>query len=143
MTTIACRNGVMAADSRMTINGRMSTCVKIFKRDGDVLGLAGDDAPALLFLDWYGSGKPRPSILVDGNADFYVLVLDKQKRMWLYDKWCRGEHITARYYAIGTGADAAMAAMRAGASAKRAVAIACTIDINSGLPVKCMRPHKP
>lgn len=140
MTTIAIKNGIMAADSRMTVDGRMSKCIKIFRRHGDILGVAGDDAPALLFLDWYMSGKPRPNQLIEGNADFHVLVLDKKRRIWLYDKWCRGEQITAPFYAIGTGADAAMGAMHSGVSARRAVAIACKVDVNSGLPVVTMKP---
>lgn len=140
MTTIAVRNGIIAADSRMTVDGRMTKCVKLFRRGGDVLGLAGDDAPALMFVDWYGTGKPRPHLLVEGNSDFHVLALDSKRRVFLYDKWCRGERITAPFFAIGTGADAAMGAMYAGADARRAVAVACKVDINSGLPVVWMRP---
>ncbi len=140
MTTIAVRGGLMAADSRMTHDGRMTRCVKLFKRAGAVIGLAGDDAPAMMFIDWYGSGRSRPEILVTGAADFHALVLDEKKRVWLFDKWCRGERITAPFFAVGTGADAAMGAMHAGADARRAVSIACKVDINSGLPVVYMRP---
>lgn len=140
MTTIAVRGGEMAADSRMTHDGRPTRCVKLFKRAGAVIGVAGDDGPALVFVDWYGSAKARPEILVTGAADFHALVLDDRKRVWLYDKWCRGERITAPFFAIGTGADAATAAMYAGKNARQAVAIACKVDINSGLPVVYMRP---
>lgn len=135
MTTIAVRGGVIAADSRMTHSGRPTRCVKLFKRGGDVIGIAGDDAPALLFVDWYKSGRARPEMFVHGGADFHALVLDSKKRVWLYDKWCRGERITAPFFAIGTGADAATAAFWMGADARRAVAVACKVDINSGLPV--------
>jgi ATP-dependent protease HslVU (ClpYQ) peptidase subunit len=140
MTTIAVRNGVMAADSQMTVAGTANRCMKLFRRHGSVIGVAGDDAPALLFVDWYGSGKARPEVLLRGGADFYALVLDPQKRIWLFDKWCRGELIREKFFAVGTGADLAFGAMHAGANARKAVAIACKRDINSGLPVVTMRP---
>jgi hypothetical protein len=129
----------MAADTRMAIDGRMNRCEKLFRRAGALIGLAGDDAPALIFLDWYGTGRARPELLVTGEADFHALVLDDKRRIWLYDKWCRGERISEPFYAIGTGADAALGAMHMGASAVRAVKVACKIDINSGLPAVYMK----
>lgn len=140
MTTVAVRAGVMAADSRMTHDGRPTRCVKLFKRAGAVIGIAGDDAPALMFVDWYGTGRARPEMFVHGGADFHALVIDDKKRVFLFDKWCRGERLTSPFFAIGTGADAATAAMFMGADARRAVAVACKVDINSGLPVVWMRP---
>jgi hypothetical protein len=136
------RSGLMAADSRQTFNGRPNRCVKIYARGGAVIGLAGDEGPGLLFLDWHGSGRSRPELLVLGEGDFEALVLDDRLRLWRYDRWCRGERIHEKFFAIGTGADAAMGAMHAGATARRAVEIACKLDINSGLPVVVMKPCK-
>ena len=138
MTVIAVRAGVMAADTRRTDNGTITTCTKLFYRGGDIIGLAGDDGPALLFVDWYKSGRAKPEIFVTGEADFFALVLDSRRRVWLYDKWCRGEQIRAPFYAIGTGADAALGAMHAGKSAIEAARIACKIDMHCGLPVTYM-----
>lgn len=141
MTTVAVRAGVMAADSRMTHEGRPTRCEKLFRRAGAVIGVAGDDAPALVFVDWYGTGRARPEVLIAGAADFHALVIDDRNRVWLFDKWCRGERIRAPFFAIGTGADAATAAMFMGANARRAVAVACRVDINSGLPVVYAQPR--
>jgi hypothetical protein len=140
MTTIAYSRAerVLAADSRQTFHSRPIKCEKLYRRAGAVIALAGDEGPGLLFLDWYGSGRARPELLVTGEGDFEALVLDDKKRLWRFDKWCRGERIRARYFAIGTGADIALGAMEAGASARAAVRIACMHDINSGLPVRVM-----
>lgn len=135
MTTIAVRNRLMAADSRQTFESRPNRCEKLYRRAGAVIGVAGDEGPALVFVDWYGTGRARPEILVTGEADFHALVLDDKGRVFLFDKWCRGERIRAPFFAIGTGADAATAAMHMGADARRAVAVACKVDINSGLPI--------
>lgn len=140
MTTIAYSRPerLIAADSRQTFDGRPSTCEKLYRRAGAVIGLAGDEGSGLLFLDWYGTGRCRPELLVVGEGDFEALVLDDKARLWRFDKWCRGERISAKYFAIGTGADAALGALHAGASARAAVRIACKIDINSGLPVRAL-----
>jgi hypothetical protein len=92
-----------------------------------------------MFLDWYGTGRARPEILVTGESDFEALVLDGKGRVFWFDKWCRGERVPPQF-AIGTGADAATASMLEGRNARRAVATACKVDINSGLPVVWMRP---
>lgn len=139
MTTIAVKAGVMAADSRMTFGDRASRCDKLYRRAGAIIGVAGDASPALLFVDWYGTGRPRPELFVTGEAEFYALVLDDRGRIFLFDKWCKGERIRESSYAIGSGADLAVGAMDAGKSAIAAVKIACKRDVNSGLPVVFMR----
>lgn len=140
MSVVAAKDGVMAADSRITCNGLVATCTKIFRRGGDLIGVVSvDDGAGLLFLDWYKSGRSRPEILVTGDADFYALVLDEYQRLFLYDKWCRGEQLREKFFAIGTGADLAMGAMEAGKTAPQAARIACKRDMHCGLPVVFMR----
>jgi hypothetical protein len=153
VTTIAVKDGCIAADSRVTLQteaggSRMFLCEKLYHRKfmiGEVeheaiIALGGDSFPGLVFLDWFGSGKEPPEVLITGEADFTALVL-RREGLFEYDKWCRGDKILNPYYAVGSGAKAAMGAMAAGASAKRAVEIACEIDPYSGIPVVVM--HQP
>lgn len=138
MTTIAVRAGVMAADSRVTHSSeaggsRVAQCVKIFRKAGDLVGLAGESEPGLVFLDWYGTKKAPPSVLIDAEADFTALVLTT-KGMFEYGKYCRPEKVIGKFWAVGSGAKAALAAMHMGASAYRAVEIAALIDPYTAAP---------
>lgn len=156
MTTIAYRNGVIAADSQTTVDteaggARYFKCIKLFRKivkhastheEEVVLATAGESFSSLVFVDWYGSGKDAPEILVHGEADFTVLALTKDG-LFEYDKWCRGEKIAEPFYAIGSGAKAALGAMHAGVSAKRAVEIACMVDPYTRAPVTVWSLKKP
>lgn len=147
MTTIAIRKGVMAADSQTTTateegGSRKFKCSKLYRKTVDgkdvIIGTAGENAPGLVFVDWYGTGQPAPEILVHGEADFTCVVLTANG-LYEFDKWCRGELILEDFYAIGSGAKAALGAMRMGASAVKAVEIACQIDTYSSPPVVSMK----
>ena len=143
MTTIAYRDGVLAADSRVTVdNGsgaRMHTCRKLFRKrvtEGKkqfevIIATAGESSPGMVFVDWYGSGKPVPEIFLHIDADFTCLVLTP-KGLFEYDTFCRGEEIEEDFYAIGSGAMAALAAMHCGKSALDAVRIAARVDTYTG-----------
>jgi len=147
MTTIAYRDGVMAADSRVTYDSeaggtRMHKCEKLFRKqtkDGGeaIIGLAGETAPGLLFLDWYGSGKKPLMRLIDGDADFTALVL-RRDGLFVYDAWCRGEKVLDEFFAIGSGSKAALGAMYKGAGALEAVDIASRIDPYTSAPFTCL-----
>lgn len=139
MTTIAYRDGVMAADTRGTDEDYLPgiyECEKLFRVDGAIIGTAGDDTTGMIFVDWYGSKKngkrPKPPIrLVDGSADFCCLVLTREGLFW-YDKWCRPNKIKDEFWAIGSGKGYAMGAMAKGATAAEAVTIAMKWDPNTG-----------
>lgn len=148
MTTIVVRNGVMASDSRVTVDSeaggaRVFRCEKIFRKEtpkeGVVLiGTAGESSPGLLFVDWYGTDKPTPAELLEGEADIDIVVLTK-RGIFSYDKWCRGEKVVGKFYAIGSGAKAALGALHMGADAIKAVKIACKIDPYSAAPIVSKR----
>ena len=148
----------MAADSRATTEtesggSRLMRCEKMYRkiiktkrgREAVILGFAGESMPSLLFLDWYGSGKESPrQVFLDGSADFAVLILTRDG-LFEADGYCRPERVLEPFYAIGSGAKAAWGAMHAGASARKAVAIACKIDPYSAPPITFMslqrKPH--
>lgn len=155
MTTIAYRDGIIAADSRATYTSeaggaRIVACRKLYRktigkgrRQHDVIiGTAGESAPGLLFVEWFGSGKEPPTKLIDGDADFEVLVVTK-KGIYTADKYCTLEEIEEPYYAIGSGSKAAFAAMDCGKSAKEAVRIAAKRDPYTGGPIRAMSLLQP
>lgn len=147
MTTVAWREGVFAADSRATYESeaggaRVRNCQKVYRkvigvgrRKREVLiAVSGDVSPALIFVEWYGSGKPYPQILADIDSDFTCLVYSK-RGLFEYDAYCQAEEVKEKFWAIGSGAKAALGAMHAGADAWRAVNIACKIDPYTAPPV--------
>lgn len=143
---------MIAADSQSTMSSsgggdRKFICEKLYRKkvkrgrkiEEVIVATAGETSPGLVFLDWYGSGKEPPTSLVVGGADFTCLVLTSMG-LYEFDAYCRGELIIEpNFYAIGSGAKAALGALHAGASARRAVEIACQIDPSTGPPVVTMR----
>jgi ATP-dependent protease HslVU (ClpYQ) peptidase subunit len=152
MTTIAYRDGIIAADSQVTheaagdksgAGSHKHTCQKLYTKKAfgyhAVIATAGESAPGMLFVDWYGKkGKP-PEVLHD--TDFTCLVLDEDG-LWEFNSFCRAEKIEEPFYAIGSGAKAALGAMHMGASAIEAVEIAKKIDPYTGGKVTWMRQPK-
>jgi len=143
MTTIAYRDGIIAADSRVTYGedqqARIHTCKKLFrkrvtqgKKSFDVIiATAGESSPGLVFVDWYGSGKPVPDIFLHLGGDFLCLVLTPSG-LFEYDVYCRGDEVSDDFYAIGSGAGVALGAMHCGKSAVEAVRIAARVDPYTG-----------
>jgi hypothetical protein len=157
MTTIAYREGIMAADSGATTTSdaggtRKSMCRKLYRKfvvlhsvadaagkpkpgvrvEDVIIGIAGEGFAGLQFIDQLYSQKPDEqedikSRLIVGDADFSAIVLTR-KGLFEYDRWCRYEGIIDPYYAIGSGAKAALGAMWMGASARESVEAAITID---------------
>lgn len=149
MTTIAYRKGILAADSQVTFGGDASgaikgTCQKLFRKTIKsgrktrtvILATAGESSPGMVFVDWYGTGGARPDLLKD--TDFTCLVLEPDG-LYEVDSLCRPERILAPFYAIGSGAKAALAAMHCGKSAREAVAIAAKLDPYTGGRIVSMR----
>lgn len=144
MTVVVYKDGVMAADTRIVHSdaGIMRSTKLLRKRIGrrdHLLGFAGDVSYATLYCDWYGSKQPMPEQLrsIPEDRRFNVLILIG-KQLYEADGICRPIEIEARFHAIGSGAQAALGAMRHGATALQATNIACDIDHNCGRPVQTM-----
>lgn len=157
MTTIAFRDGIIAADSRMTYSteaggSRKHLCTKLYrnqitegKRTFDVIiATAGQSSPALVFVDWYGSGKPIPDVLLNIDSDFTCLIL-RPDGLYEADAFCRPDKIIEDFYAVGSGAKEAMTAMRCGKSAVEAVRLAAQSDPYTGGKIvsETLRPPQP
>lgn len=128
MTTItvdaAC--GVMCADSHWSDGTEKGPMRKVWRINGALVGFAGELAAieaTKAYLQAGCPGAPPPA------ATAVALLLDGTKTC----TWTRQDGFTPvpGRYAIGSGGQAARAALEAGASASRAVAIARNIDANT------------
>jgi hypothetical protein len=147
MTIIAYRDGIVAADSRLSYSSsaggdRHGLCEKLYRVRNSIVALSGDDA-GLEFLRWYRKGaKKKVSELLTSDADFMAWIINAKGELWEYGKWLEGEKVVfdPRYpfHAMGCGAKAALGAMHMGATAAEAVEIACRIDPFCGGPIVTM-----
>ena len=152
MTTIAFRNGTLAGDSAVTYESeaggtRKHRCItKLFRKklvtgEEVIIAVQGECSPAMLFVKWFDgdSSKEPPEALTHNVPDFTCLVLRADGTLWEYDAYCVGEQVAEEFYAIGSGAKAALGAMHMGASAKKAVAVAAAVDPYTAGPIHTMR----
>lgn len=144
MTTLAYRAGVMAADSKTSAGEtNYARATKIHKlSDGSLVGFTGRSTACQRMLDIM-----KQETIVDGGlshdmftecrgaAGLYVDA-DSGKVFYLEGGKRSGyTELEGEFFAEGSGFIVALAAMKAGASAKKAVEIACDLDNNSGGPV--------
>ncbi|MCW5674960.1 MAG: hypothetical protein KIT15_10310 [Xanthobacteraceae bacterium] len=147
MTTIAWRFDTIAGDSAVTENGTLiSLAPKVHKlKSGAIVGYAGDaDSRALhKLLEKSKNPDDLPSVakLRELKQDHAALILFPGGRVFALDvgndkgDYCGICEIVAEYYAIGSGGLVAVAAMAAGASAMKAVSIACDLDVHTRAPI--------
>jgi len=147
MTTIAWRGDTIVGDSATTEHGTIiSLAPKVHKLpNGAIVGYAGDaDSRALhSLLEKVRKPADLPSVakLRDLKQDHAALVLFPNGRVFAIDvgnekgDYCGVCEIVADYYAIGSGGLVAMAAMAAGATAMKAVSIACDLDVHTRAPI--------
>lgn len=131
MTTILAdaKKGVMVCDSKATFGTEWFPVKKVFSHDGELFGFAGTQSEGMRWLDWYAGGQrgKMPSI-----ANVNIIVLGAEGGVRLVEGSGTLFSVERHFYAVGSGATAAMGAFMAGADAKKAVEIACKIDSGSG-----------
>lgn len=136
MTTVAYFDGVLAADRLCCSSNRREGYVrKIARRrsDGSLIAAAGGLAVASSYIDWFLNGevgKP-PSLGTSDADDAELIVVRPGRKVWFYDRNGRYQ-IKSKFLAMGSGADFALGALEAGASARDAVKIAIRRDTYSG-----------
>lgn len=133
MTTVAYRDGILAADGRVTTKDFIESDNdrKIFRlTDGSLFGTSGDYAGGLqMYRLLFASSKLKKPNLPSISAKIRALLINND--IWYYEGgvW---EKRKDDYLAIGTGGKFALAAMDAGATAKEAVRVGIKRDIYSG-----------
>lgn len=141
MTTIAFDGKTMAADGRITYGDIICTDddSKIYRLEDNrwshkpvIVGIEGEASGRAEILKWCETdAKDKPegewsALIYDGSTIFVVDVKNESPELW------------ESGVAIGSGYLAAMAAMRAGADARRAVEVAITMDVYSGGKITTM-----
>ena len=138
MTTIAANRTMIASDSKVTMESRTDSrnflASKLEEKGGDFIGTAGTVDYCEQFLSWYGSKKKKPHFPKD--ADFEALILTKDGRLIHFDETLTRSVLRDPFFAVGSGAHAALAAMHLGCDPSRAVEIACLVDPFTGPPVQ-------
>ncbi len=141
MTTIAYRDGIIAGDGRETdVDNKDCTfvlrdnLVKVHRlKDGRLFGSAGGSEEGIRLLIALQNNQPMPKL-----EEIAGLLIDTKGKIWVYEGhlW---QPAYEKYYAVGTGACMAFAAMDAGASAVKAVTIAKNRDPFSGGKVTSLK----
>lgn len=129
MTTITVKGKVMAADTQMDDEGVISNIRKIFKVRGDLIGFAGSVSEGLKFVEWYINNDldditDLEEISLDETG---AIVLTKSGKILTFETHLPIE-ILDDHFAIGSGAQAAMAAMDCGHDPITAIKIASKRD---------------
>ena len=134
MTTIAARFSTLeiAADSMVSGDDSFYLVEKLRRGKESVYGGCGDWDKILKMFQVLESGGD-----LDSDTDVTVLEL-RRDGIWIYESTIIPAKIKNDFWAIGTGANFAIAAMHCGKSVKEAVEIACLYDTSSITPVDYM-----
>lgn len=140
MTTVAWDGRTLAADKQITFGSLALRGRKVFRvpdPDGRryLVGFAGKAYVIEAMLFWMRNPATSPP-RIHGDDDIHVLIVDGRRRLFTINNaslvWVP---VSARRYAIGSGADFAEGAMDAGAPAAAAVRIAMRRDVHTGIGV--------
>jgi 20S proteasome alpha/beta subunit len=140
MTTIAYRDGVLAADSQSTFRGNREGMVTKIAQRGPVLAAVCGLAPnAIAFLDWFRTGMVGSvPHMGDKEDNAWGFVYPPGERI-IWFKPGGTEYFRAPLHASGSGADFAIGAMTFGATPEEAVAVAAKHDIHTGGEIVVLR----
>lgn len=144
MTTIAFKAGILAGDSlvRSDDYARLKTVQKVISHRDDlfftaIVGGRPEGLHARRAFEEAFVNDPHPPLPILSDIDFKPLMLIVVVNGDLFTYSCPTPEFHGRdaVMAFGSGWQFAMGAMRAGASAKKAVEIACGLDLGSDYPV--------
>lgn len=146
MTTIAYKDGVLAADSLATRNGaREGLSVKILRRGPLLAGATGSADFAKAFRDWFArgcKGDCPPMGDPDKNwGEGFIIMPDERLVVFGPAATWESGGLHDGTGAWGSGGEFARGAMAAGATAEEAVAAACRFDIHSGGQIITLRRY--
>lgn len=133
----------MAADSRVNLGDSSYTTQKIWRIGDAVVGAAGASYYVMQFLEMIRDGEMRQFVRLPEDQDSETLEFEgmvlREEGIYVVDVTLTTDLIKDKYYAIGSGAGPARAAMMMKASPTTAVKVAAQIDRGTGLPIKSIR----
>lgn len=133
MTTIAACviEGVMCSDSGWTDGTSRGAAKKIFRIRGELLGFSGNLDEIQPWIEDY-----RRELDPSGNNVQALRLSGGQLSYWILGSWM---NVLEPFFAIGSGAMAARAAMDRGATVRESVKTAIKYDAGSFGPVRTYR----
>jgi hypothetical protein len=141
MTTIAARFSTkeIAADSMVSSDDSFYCVEKLRVGKVSIYGGCGDWDKLLKFYQAIESGGE-----LDSDCDVTILEL-RHDGLWVYESTIIPAKIKNDFWAVGTGANYAIAGMHLGLSPAEAVKLACQYDTSSNEPIDSMmlEPKKP
>lgn len=141
MTTIAYRDGVIAADTQFTwCDVYDGEGVKVARRGSVFAAASGAATRGQTFMDWFRSGMPgsAPFMGNPDSTDWANGLLLVGERVVTFGP-CGVSVVSAPYYALGSGREFALGAMAMGADPEQAVRVAMRFDIKTGGQVTVLR----
>ena len=134
MTTIACDGKTVVADGQMTAGSEILdlTKKKLRVSGAGILGFTGTSALQNVIFDWFENGSDPSKIDGAMKEMDWTLAVFKVDAAYYYKNNCPYPISMPYPIAFGNGQELATGAMLAGASARRALEIACARDIMTG-----------
>lgn len=134
MTTVALKDGILASDSRSTVGGVIfdDNIRKLYRVKDGWVGCSGANADIEKLVDHLITPKDESML---GELIAYGILMQDDGKSYLLgtnDGCYYRTLIPSNCWAIGSGADFAIASMRGGSSATDAVKMAIQCDIHSG-----------
>jgi ATP-dependent protease HslVU (ClpYQ) peptidase subunit len=145
VTTIVATLDAMGADTMVSRpDGSFYPTTKIVRVKGDLLGAAGDAGDCTRFMDWakhdYAEKKrPKFSVAAGDRDEAVLLILNSEGLFTMSTTDPYPELITSDCYAIGSGGDAARAAILCGKTMEEALAVAALIDMHTRGPFTILK----
>ena len=141
MTTIAIKDGVVAADSQLTDGNTLLQVQKVHRLpDGGVVTAAGSWGKAYAAIRWMLDGqKGEPPEFEDAT----LVVVRPDKSIWVAENQFPAYPLVGFLYAAGCGADLARLLMAQGKTPAEAVSGACELDALSSGPIHTMTVYPP
>jgi ATP-dependent protease HslVU (ClpYQ) peptidase subunit len=138
MTTITYRDGIMAADSSIWVDGTMNYKTrKIFKLpDGTLVGFCGTWAHCMRLLEYLkGEQEDIPTNIKEASA----IVVTPKRRVIVYEGGTMTYVSRTKYLAAGSGSAVALGAMHAGATAVEAIKASIEHDNHTRGPIRSIK----
>jgi len=134
MTTIAYRDGVLAADTLLNAIAGHDRVTKLKRRGNAVYGVAGVLVDCEALADWYfgpRNAPPKYFLIGDERPSAQIIVIHDDGKVYSSGWGGHAVEVTS-YVAIGSGSEYAVGAMYMGADAIHAVQAAMRHDTDTG-----------
>jgi ATP-dependent protease HslVU (ClpYQ) peptidase subunit len=144
MTVIAWDGKTLAADKQCTSSGYATAVTKIFRVNDGLVGFAGSPTHGMALLDWIKAGRNLDTWPAsrDPGSTADILFINNEGKIFEYSGTGGPypEPCEESFIAMGSGRDYALAALYLGHGARRAVEVACALDVFCGKGIDTLEP---